>query len=160
MKTRQRKIDFIREACISANPDILKLEFGCRVVVEVHSGGFVQNTPEKIEIVSISDGIILSSSSIKVGGHIKEITNVYADLGVYYVNDFNNRKGFVKITEILGRKIGIADVLLIAKKMNPELFHTHIHSVVLMWGLLLNDDLNLQSNETIDFLFSLLGGEE
>ena len=60
------------------------------------------------------------------------------------------------ITNIIGRPIRLADVL--GTVYPDEITNTHL-AIVARWNLK-QDDLTLQSQETIDFLYSLLNKEE
>lgn len=137
-------LEQIREACIKANPEILKLEFGCVVQME----GVL--TPEAI-----------------IGTLVNEADIVYKiDTATYHNTSLK------MIKEILGRPIRLADVLLAINH------HSWIHDIdvpkvlnlrsdapyqaLLLVGTLIDkwekskDDLTLQSEETIDFIHSVL----
>jgi len=146
----QEKIEAIRQACIKANPGIVELKFGCEIeTTRMNIKG------EKYMVVSYNvvnkRGIYDQLTVIKEGRvHSKTFGNV-CNNGVL---DFK--------FEIIGRKIGLADVLhTIAKTPITKTITSvskqgsWIKSVVIKWNLL-KDDITLQSEETINFIHSLL----
>lgn len=163
---KQGEIETIRQACIKANPEIMELKFGCRIL----AGGLLSDT-----------GFIIRPYT--EFGNEKE--NKYL-----YWNDSINEARILreKDFEILGREIRLADVLLaLDKKFGMK--YGEIRSVGISngifkwcklrngadeafenlvwserWGKngkmyfwdLLHDNLELQSKETINFLAELL----
>ena len=144
-----KQLELIRQKCIEANPEIVELKFGCEVILKqsifgrqkgVH--GFVGATPDGIFIVFPGDG-----------------HQIYCEEENAY--------------EVIGRPIRLADVLLaifegkVYEKINEVplildsgLFGTStvghaIKTSGYSWNLR-KDDLNEQSEETINFLAKLL----
>lgn len=157
----EQKINAIREACIKANPEIVKLEFGC----EVKNRGCKE--------VLISKPCEYFSHGDKVFG--LQTTDGNREVGLdeqgYYWYGVSDRS--VRV-EILGRPIRLADVLVMTGKIT-EINGKKINSIGVnrsggifvqesftkppttfcFWNLLKND-LRLQSPECIDFLYNLL----
>lgn len=147
MKTKQEKIESIRKACIAANPSILDLEFGCAVKFDY----------EELD-GSITDDIIVDNfvSGLKT-----------ANNSIFYFfnkgieeSDFNRTWERQK-KEIIGRKIRLADVLhMIEKKLVQDRMplkpHWDAQHNLLCTYNLLKDDLTLQDEATIDFIYQLI----
>lgn len=148
--THQEQLSAVRQKIIEANPSILELGFGCEV------------TPKQIE---------------------ENFTGEVYENRICMGNEWFVKKGFENIRlsdstilysfEILGRKITLADVLLLSRACGKKLvpwcvdecgfFYAKdiMNQCILLGGLdvrwnLIQDDLNLQSEECIDFLYSLL----
>ncbi len=139
----------LRAAIIATNEDIMKLQFGCE--------GYVKNDV-RVRVFGVDGRVIF---------HTPQVNGV----NTVFEEDFI----------ILGRKIGIADVLLAIEKARPsEILQGHTkeargsgwairatgqliwleyayeyHGRDASWNLS-QDDLNLQSEETITFLHSIL----
>lgn len=137
----EKKIEEIRKACISRNPSILDLEFGCEVTIKKAGLCIVTNKP------------ILNEASffarMKLGAEGNTPFATYTD----------------DITSIIGRPIRLSDVLL-ALKYN--IFHiqkypnyarlsytTKTHVGGFDWNLA-QDDLTKQSPETLNFIFEVI----
>lgn len=134
-------LEIIRKACIKANPEIMELKFGC--VIKTKKFSFENN----LETITY-DGTI-------------GIDREFGLLG-------RDNKIFEKdIIEILGREIRLADVLLALtqdrgsrwhmityKKWNANIMRDDVEKFI-NWDLK-NDNLELQSEETIKFLAELL----
>ena len=137
MKTN---LEIIREACIKANPEIMALEFGCEIK------DFFEGTGVVIGIQKYSN----ESDCYDVAYY--KIPEPIIDRSPKNLN-----------WKILGRPIRLADVLLsittnrhgakrgqfISDDINWE------HDEVYFWNLK-QDDLRHQSEETLEFLASLL----
>lgn len=114
--------EIVKKACIEANPDILKLEFGCRVKINVCGKDMDVMIDESDVVPNGEDGIKFSDSDC------------------------------YDCTEILGREIRLADVLLALKRGHSD-----------VWGKYWNlkyDSLSWHRDnqpETVEFLAKLLG---
>lgn len=125
----------IRQACIKANPSILDLVFGCKV--------------------RLKDG---SCETItKWAQHDRFPVFLVLGNGIEYIES--------EIEEILGRSIRLTDVLLAIKaykikldfdtRSQPFLFITDWKEKTVIWNLL-KDNLEDQSEETLEFISNLL----
>jgi len=144
-------LDIIREACIAANEDILKLEFGCRFLWKEHD----EESEEEY-------GATFENWKTK-----HTWVRALGPLGQQCIIARSN------ITKILGRPIRLSDVLLAIG------FHAHlvvttegefveiydlvtggktVDSKDIRWNLR-NDDLTAQSPETLAFISNLLSPE-
>lgn len=142
----QDNMKIVREAVIRANPDILKLEFGCEGIYDDNSVKLLRYGMDFQNV----DG-----------------PNVYVwqkeDGSRYHTSD--NR-----YVEILGRPIRLADVLLaIEKNRTTDFFFvtttdflcmqdSKTDEELMVWNLR-EDDLSKQSPETLEFLANLLKHE-
>lgn len=143
--TREGMIALIREKCIEANPSILDLKFGCVFTYgrKGKKGTFIRrNTRDMVEFKTEDEG--------------------------------HSFCGNDDIIEIIGRPIRLADVLLAIWKKNPAnrtnvvLESSGQFRVTHTWGgrrdiivlgetwNLLEDDIDRQSDDTIEFLHGLL----
>ena len=151
MKTRQEKIEDIRQACIKANPSILDLEFGCKVKID---GGFVRD---------------IWDVSRENDDDCDEITGVLTaadNIGMAMFSTVNDIK-------IIGRPIRLADVLYMLN--HKEIYDTSISQSGYFeqwrrlpgkkWNLdsddrynwnLLDDNLEHQSDDTVSFIHQLI----
>lgn len=128
-------LEIVRQACIKANPSILELGFGC----EINSLGHKYTVVETM----------IAKVYARRWGEIGPSSYYILTTGAF---------------EILGRKIGLADVLLAIKaykikldfdtRSQPFLFITDWKDRTIIWNL--KDDIREQSPETIEFLASLL----
>jgi hypothetical protein len=147
--THQEKIDAIREAAIACNEDILKLVLGCRVfvpLVKKHGGkgfGYVVGFNGKSYAIQFCD---FPGDGV---------------LGPVYHWKIRN-------LEILGRDIRISDVCnTIHESQRYHLRDQHkfeawdaeapsIGDIILFLWDFEHDNLELQTPETIDFIYNLL----
>ena len=156
----KNKILKIREKCIEANPEIVKLGFGCKII-------------EKRTGLNWT-GIIMSET-----GESEEYNKDYKDRfkkGEYYVHypkpvaigSWLHEEEM----EIIGRPIRLADILLAIhekdkkNKLNKLIkypFYYNIMQQITAWKLngknfwnLKSDNLENQSVECIEFLYNLL----
>jgi hypothetical protein len=156
----QDKINFIREKCIAANPEIVELKFGCEV-----------ETTEWNEYDS-GRRFIVADTAVCLR-HKKYREECYDDFrcsmrDAFAVIRIEEEEGFwyekFKPSELkpLGRPISLADVLL--AKFRANLNHmggvmsqdySSVGEAVAWWNLHA-DDLEKQSEETINFLAELL----
>lgn len=135
--TKDQKIEAIHAWCIKANPDIVSLKSGCRVLLK-----------KGVEVTFISS---------KPMGH--------DGMWVYCKEENGNITKFsynASFKDIIGRDIRLADVLL-ALKQHPDCDTSWEYEVasIIIWEFsrkwnLRADNLNDQSDETIDFIQSLI----
>lgn len=153
----QDQLKTIRKACISANPSILDLVFGC--VCLCTSPGDSDEYPQ----------------TFRVGGEIPETKNgaqITKDIQFSWAGDL------WCIDETIGRKIGLSDVLLAIRnpkgtlkklgkyyELRDKLLHIEdsnesdpYYHLIVNWNLSM-DDITHQSPECISFLANLLGNE-
>lgn len=132
----KKNLETIRHACIAANPQIMKLGFGCEIANnEALKRGIAQG--QKGNFISYSNGMHWYLSN----GEIYPIA-----------------KEFI---EILGRKIGLADVLIAVSKnckTSKKVSDSPEWMVVTHWDLF-KDDLNNQSREFVAVLAGLLSAK-
>lgn len=153
--TTQEQIELIRQACIKANESILDLKFGC----EVKGLDGFKNEFQGIYLATINqNGTVAIRVSIKREGHVNRL---------HRISSFSVGTNEL---EIIGRKIGLADILLTIEKGDEDSIVGKYRQITKDWdapfeSLLLdviekwdkfNDDIDRQSEKTIDFLWSLL----
>lgn len=151
--TKQEQIKFIREKCIEANPDIKKLEFGC------HIDNVLWYKTEKDKEEGTVDWKETGMDS-KQGVIVKDLRSEFLPMWVDYGEqlEFQIQHDDIVSFEIIGRDIRLADVLLVADnagKGKLDAVRNNILSVYDKWNLL-KDNLNDQSDETIEFIYNLL----
>lgn len=153
--TKEQKIEYIRNACIKANPSIKDLMFGC-VVEQKYTAS---------KTTTVIDGIheTIDKEQYVYTTHGRTAERIYLER--YKPSDNY-------ILRIIGRPIRLVDVLLAMeanKKWPPYRIGTHglffvakevsptpmYISTGVMWDMS-KDDLTLQSDETISFIHSLL----
>ena len=136
----KKKIKKIREACIKANSEIVKLKFGCEVVIDWLGNGVVHDMQKRFITDDLRDngnGTVIEDS---VCGDIEEI---------------------------IGRPIRLADVLLAIdkyvkignlsdKEKDGGLSYLDFVSFIYDKWNLEDNNLQNQSPETIDFIHKLL----
>lgn len=144
--TREQKIEAIRAWCVKANPDIVKLEFGCKVTKKRGSGNIYMAIGEPYAL----DGAI----------------------GCLFLPLDSGTNSEIRMIEIIGRDIRLADVLLAMNKIDDyavlvsvggNFYKQYIggdgdwytDTLGAYWNLRA-DNLNNQSDETIDFIHSLI----
>lgn len=139
----ENEIKFIREVCIKANPEIVELKFGCQL--------FIQN-------YYISVTFIVDKSGWVVTEKTQYPLEYLGSSGGENLINF----GKEHIQEIIGRSIRISDVLLAIGEANKPMtvnvlgyMKEWTHQKDATWDLK-QDDLSLQSKETIEFLYELL----
>lgn len=90
--TTLEKYNFIRKEAIKVNPDIVKLEFGCKIIAKLYDKEFkaIITSDQMLDYVYAvnSSGVIFSEDPILIN----------------------------KIIKILGRDIRLADILLLLEK--------------------------------------------
>jgi hypothetical protein len=132
MKTKQEYIEKIRQCAVAANPSIKDLVFGCQVMDTEYGRTDIYN------FGSMSD----TFSFLHRENSEKQVWN----------------STFKEHFKIIGRKIGIADVLIAIGK--NEIYKTPRGCEILQeliglrWNL--KEDLNGQSEETLKFIADLL----
>lgn len=142
--TRQDLIQAIEQACQKTNPDLLKLEFGCRIKVKYR--GTQQDYIWDVTVLSVSSG----------GGAVYAIGKGHREVR-HFTKD---------IIEILGKEPQLSSVLLAIKCANGtinideegEFFDYSMYeanrSTDIFWDL--TKGLYGQSLETLQFIHSLL----
>lgn len=138
--THQDHLTAVRSAIIAAVPSILELKFGCEIKFpKGEIGMIVEEKPSYV-------WYIFPDSDEKIK-RTKRVVQEYC--------------------EIIGRKIGIADVLMAMEKRTVNFGCLNINQGGLMefesatetkraqWDLT-TDDLNLAKPETVEFLYKIL----
>ena len=158
MTNRQQKLDFIRAKCVEANESILDLKMGCRVLIWSPEydgedyGTIVKKIVVKDQYLACKNRyfVLIDSRSNN------SLETLYFD-----------EKEF----KVVGRKPGLCDILMALNEIGidgipsleeAEAFDRQYDLNVL--GLcskynLSTDDIELQSDELVDQVFILLGGE-
>ena len=130
------KLELIRKKCIETNPSILDLEFGCEVMLRNSS------------IVNV-----ICSISKNEEGEEYVFTTYGATADKVYLRKKFEHDNYIK--KVIGRQITLADVLMaIERKYHTDSFWSYFENLILKWNL--KEPLGNQSEETIDFLYSLL----
>lgn len=144
-----KQLQLIREKCIAANPEVVKVDVGCEVIV-----GDLRHTIYEVS----REGVYAAYLNRPFPSDLE-------------ANDFYDCEfsGETKDLQIIGRPIRLADVLLAAEAKTDYgdrdlkvYLHYSFHEVVIQWGridirwVLRSDDLEKQSEETINFLYELL----
>lgn len=137
---KQEKTEEIRKWCIEANSEIGELSFGCHVIVS----GIREDNPG-------------CEKDIVVDSRLKD-----GCVGLGYFGLVS-----VECLEIIGRPVRLADVLYAISKIDLRFFdHCHLTLLGTMclktgediyWNLL-KDNIEEQSEETLDFLISIKNG--
>lgn len=144
--TTQEKIQKIREECIKCNPEIVELKFGCKVILK-DSCPFVNR--------------LIMGDSHYLGKYGYEMAYEWGDKGKYSSCHENSDD----IKEIIGRDIRLADVLyMISEKYKfqskPQCIafngSFYDNGILLATYNLLDDNLEHQSEECIDFIYNLI----
>jgi hypothetical protein len=153
----------IREACVAANPSILDLKFGCEVSLDEPENEKEMAHPDRIERV-----LVMRTTE----------NNVYLTVEPYSEDVFeiwNDEMEFARVNlKILGRPIRLADVMAtiftswntdenIKKRPLDDDSYTEffkderevVIKVVKRWNML-DDNLEHQSPETLEFIANLL----
>ncbi len=137
------KLEQLTEAICEIIPEILELKFGCRVYDPESVG-------EQEVITHVTEDMVC--------------VHYYHPYGKDWFDFKSYTKGFEKRNQIIGRDITLADVLLAIEKSNqrykcghPIIGHVRIgvNGETCDWNLEQNA-LHLQSEETIDFLNSII----
>ena len=146
----QDKINKIRQECIKTNPEIVELKFGCKVKHKTMYGKSIFTICRKLDSVSFY---------------------VYRNSFKYLANSFRKKE-----IEIMGRDIRLADVLYRIQSLKSDDWNRHwvinrfgeflndscpdlkglpVCKVGEKWNLL-DDNLEHQSEECIDFIYQLI----
>ncbi len=160
--TTKEQIEFIRQKCIEANPEIMELKFGCRLKDKVDGEEYLfvdwhfNTCPTVLPVEAIGknpfeDECAWQDTIFSMGSVTNE--KIKHPLG-------NNESTY----EIIGRPIRLADVLILLQdSKNLKWREVGIGDPRLLTPILLTsywdlfkDDLTLQSPETIEFIFNLL----
>jgi len=156
------KIQKIRKACIKANPEIVELKFGCEVMIRKYKGNDVD----------MLNGAISKPVQVVSGGGYTDGFNL-----VHYINNFGDisvdkdRKpenedgeftyGKSRIKKIIGRPIRLADIFWTIEFLIPKMKIVWdardglVKNITHKWNLK-DDNLENQSEETIEFIYNLL----
>jgi len=123
--TKQEKLERIRRACIEANPSILNLKFGCEVRFDDDEYG------ERGQYGKVCEWGDVTTGTIKLWCGLSRYVDV--DRG--------------KITEVIGRKIGIADILsllvFMSLKSDRKIWNVNEKTLYILTIYdLFNDDIN------------------
>lgn len=123
--------EIVKKACIEANPDILKLEFGCE---GDYDGNSVKWLRYGMDFNNVDGPNV----------HVWQMSN-----GSRFVTPDNS------LVQILGREIRLADVLLAFKRAHSDVWgkYWNLKHDSLSWH---RDN----KPETIEFLVKLLGKDE
>lgn len=125
----------LREAIVKVNKDIMKLEFGCEVIVEFENG----ETGPAVVVEEMAGPSFL----VKWEFGTEDIEHDH-------------------LIEILGRPIRLSDVLVAMKKIETwghgwaRMPDRELAELCFGKWNLLKDDINLQEEPTISFLHSIL----
>lgn len=139
---RDQNIKIIREAAIEANKSILALELGCRIALKDYEA-------------------FPNAWGIYVGKEFKPKFDAKRDMVMHPNGEiFPMDEKY----EIIGRKVGLADVLLAIGKKNSIKPKLDLYSVELeigecLWNLL-KDSVEDQDDPTLQFLADLLAHKE
>jgi hypothetical protein len=153
--SKDQQLNFIREKCIAANPEIVELKFGCGIT---WSYDHYLNSVAKTRVTK--------------NGFIVDFANMPgpSPLLVRLERDKTIKRLHPDEVQVLGRPIRLADVLLTIPKnksakaqsvsMNGDFFDfdedmKDYNVVGSPWNLRA-DDLEKQSEETINFIYELL----
>lgn len=160
MATQQEKAEFIRQATITANPEIVELKFGCGI--------------RRFGDKGIKDVFV----DLIARPQTNEVWIWRDSLGDDEPSDLFHFEADTQEIEswiIIGRPIRLADVLIATKRPlsnRTTNFHMGDETTFFLsyydqidkyhsapWDLK-NDSLEYQSPETISFLYQLLGGQD
>lgn len=152
----QEHYEAVREAVIKAVPEILNLDFGCRVEWEYDHFLNLRSMTRRKQVGSLvairRDRTFYPKSQIK-------------KLGILF--DRNSSVSWIEPQnyKVLGRPIRLADVLF-AMATKGVMTANEVYLLNIVWPVeggykdvrwnLRADDLSLQSPETIEFLYELL----
>jgi len=144
--THQEKLEYIRQMIVKEIPEIMELKFGCWIKVRGHG---YDNPIWTVRVIGMSRG---KGDTWAIGDGFREVV-------------YDTKKDIV---EILGRPIGIAEILKVIpshwlakyeKTTNHyELINTRSknNEYICIEGR----DLNEESEPTIDFLYNLFKKNE
>lgn len=168
--TKEEKIQKIREWCIAANPDIVKLEFGCKYIVgKKHDFILRREAMQDGYCGQCREGGMSGAAfrDYRCGYCKKGFMHPNTAVPKYCVECANEHKKcrYCAVDlEIIGRDIRLADVLL-AKSgimVSSDGCFRHLNGypqdwkgTKIFWNLR-KDNLNEQDDPTIDFIYSLI----
>lgn len=165
--TTQEQIEFIKQKAIEANPDIKKLEFGCKVSCRFDEIGFPNEGSLEYHPAIQEIGYVTHDDFLEICHHFQDLP--ISDIRDGYLGE--DYEGM--FCEIIGRDIRLADVLRAIdvadskkEKRNNYCVTTNggictmgyvgrFYQLHAQWNLL-KDRLEDQSNETIEFIYNLL----
>lgn len=151
-RERIEKINYIRETCIEVNPDIVKIQFGCRVDIPLIES---ESRIGKVNKGTVIDSFIEKDISWSKYNKTNDKISVYMDSG-----EFRPMIGIKKNKiKILGRPIRLADILLCINlstyfDYSVSNVYTNEISLLKVWNLQ-DNTLEEQDDETIDFIYRL-----
>jgi hypothetical protein len=161
--TQPEKLQHIREKCIAANPEIVELKFGC--LVDLYAGESAGLAHVVAEI-----GICRKHKTVR-GCERSNDFSCDPDDGVMLVAEHGGRNlhlrqkktAEIEKHKILGRPIRLADIYVAYLgngKPSETIVDVNNHlskelKIMTLWNLRA-DDLEKQSEETINFLYELL----
>jgi len=140
------KIQFIRQKCIEANPEIVELKFGC--LLRNKASGYISgiylgyDSTTNNSLVSKLDGGYMWQ--FKALGNMRIGDWTPTEMGKHGLSDWS----------IVGRPIHFADVALAIEEAH-ELSGNRAGELISTWNLR-KDSLEDQSPDTIQFLYELL----
>lgn len=146
------KLQFIREKCIDANPEIVELKFGC----ELYHHNYHKNA-KIYEVRATGNGDIVRYDTDK--GH-----SFYSD---EVAEGKIGRNGLKEIWIIIGRPITLSDVLLaMGKTNNEQRVSMRTDGTIVFVNVIteqtencrwnLKETFENQSKETISFIYGIL----
>jgi len=148
--TKPEMIEAIRKACVKVNPEIVELKFGCKLKL-------IYENCSSNEIVlyaefSKKNNIVPSSILLLSDQIMQPVTE----------NKFTFDGIDIYKYKIIGREIGLADVLMTIRKIhwykNWEIIKTFrttmLDELCDLWNL--TKPFSIQSEETIRFIYLLL----
>lgn len=150
--TKQTNLKKLRQVIIKEIPEIVELKFGCEVIYKEDG-----ENKDKHYICLGSTGMMTDIHQGCYGYYdFKEKDKKTGDESLSLIH---HRWHTGYKMKIIGRKITLADVLRVVKKIYPNRIY-ETYATVEWWDLSKND-LNLQSKPTIDFLSKIiLKGDE
>lgn len=142
--TTQQKLEAIREKCISANPEIVELKFGCQVYA-----------PWRTRIVKHT--VIYTDRDKVYVAESRRRDEDFPNVGT--TKRFSSES--IKYWGIIGRPITLFDVVQAIRKVgysSTDEWYKTLGHLVDYWSIHRDkgDDLNVKTEGTIDFIHSLL----
>lgn len=156
--TTKDQINFIQQKCVEANPEIVELKFGCEIELRdedqtrtTYIGGVGKCKKHKKSSSCHEDCLIESAMSLAV---VENDPQEFYELSEWVIERHET-----DLYRILGRPIRLADVFLAVGHnqgyRDGKMQASQLYTIVEVWNLRA-DDLEKQSEETINFLYELL----
>lgn len=143
------KLKQLTKAIQLANPDIMKLEFGCNVDVGYPTAHYVKVLR------------VLESNKYSICNYIRNTKYEGMQEIIEYQDNFSvGRTPIKEITEIIGRDITLEDCLIAIGKKSDDFngwdadSQCNLNYLIKVW--IFNIPLHQQEQETIDFLWDLI----